>query len=138
MGKWVKFLLWLSEEYIYKKWPKFHLFSWNKLDLVLWTWLRGFPGGSGKESAYQCRRRRRLRFSPWGGKIPWRTKWQPTPIFLPGQFHGQRSLVGYSPWDRKESDVTEYAHVHAHNMAWAVCKPGLQFILTLLCNLRVC
>ena len=39
-----------------------------------------------------------LRFHPWVGKIPWRRQWQPTPVFLPGKFHGQRSLVGYSPW----------------------------------------
>ena len=41
------------------------------------------------------------------GKIPWRRKWQPTPVFLPGKSHGQRSLVDYSPWGRKESDTTE-------------------------------
>ena len=46
-------------------------------------------------------------FSPWVRKIPWRRKWQPTPVFLPGQFHGQRSLVGYCPWDHKESDRTK-------------------------------
>ena len=46
-------------------------------------------------------------FDPWIGKIPWRRKWPPTPVFLPGEFHGQRSLVGYSPWGRKESDMTE-------------------------------
>ena len=46
-------------------------------------------------------------FDPWVGKIPWRRKWQPTPVFLPGESHGQRSLVGYSPWGRKESDMTE-------------------------------
>ena len=47
------------------------------------------------------------RFNPWVGKIPWRRKWQPTPIFLPGESHGWRSLVGYiSPWGCKESDVT--------------------------------
>ena len=44
---------------------------------------------------------------PWVGKIPWRRKWQPTPVFLPGEFHGQRTLAGYSPWGRKESDMTE-------------------------------
>ena len=43
----------------------------------------------------------------WVGKIPWRREWQPTPVFLPGEFHGQRSLVGYSPHSRKESDRTE-------------------------------
>ena len=46
-------------------------------------------------------------FDPWVGKIPWRRKWQPTPIFLPGEFQGQRSLAGYSPWGHKESDMTE-------------------------------
>ena len=40
-------------------------------------------------------------------KIPWRRKWQPTPVLLPGESHGWRSLVGYSPWVRKESDMTE-------------------------------
>ena len=43
----------------------------------------------------------------WIGKIPWRKEWQPTPIFLPGEVHGQRSLAGYSPWGRKELDMTE-------------------------------
>ena len=45
-------------------------------------------------------------FDPWVGKIP-RRKWQPTPVFLPGGFHGQRILAGYSPWGCKESDTTE-------------------------------
>ena len=47
---------------------------------------------------------------PGFGKIPWRRKWQPTPVLLPGKFHGQRSLVSYSPWGRKESDTTEQLH----------------------------
>ena len=65
----------------------------------------GFPGGSdSKEICLQCRR---LRFSPWVGKIPWRRKWLPTPVFLPGEFHGQRSLAGYSPQGCKESETTE-------------------------------
>ena len=51
--------------------------------------------------------RRRLRFDPWVGKIPWRKEWQPTLVFLPGEFYGQRSLVGCSPWGRKESGTTE-------------------------------
>ena len=46
-------------------------------------------------------------FDPCVMKIPWRRKWQPTPVFLPGEFHGQRSLVGYSPWGQKESGMTE-------------------------------
>ena len=52
----------------------------------------------------QCRR---PGFNPWAGKIPWKRKWQPTPVSLPGESHGQRSLVSYSPWDCKESDTAE-------------------------------
>jgi len=68
-----------------------------------------FSGGtSGKEPTYQCRRHRRPGFDPWVGEIPWRRSWQqPTPRFLPGASHGQRSLVGYSPWGCKELDTTE-------------------------------
>ena len=70
--------------------------------------VKGFPGGaSGKETACQCRRCKRCRFDLWVWKIPWRRAWQPTPVFLPGEAHGQRSLVGYSLYDRKESNVTE-------------------------------
>ena len=46
-------------------------------------------------------------FDPWVGKIPWRRVWQSTLVFLPGEFHEQRSLTGYSPWSCKESDTTE-------------------------------
>ena len=46
-------------------------------------------------------------FDPWLGRIPWRREWQPTPVFLPREFHGQRSLAGYSPQGHKESDMTE-------------------------------
>ena len=55
----------------------------------------GFPDGPGKEPACQCRSPKRCRFNPWVRKIPWRRKWQPTPVFLPRKFHGQKSLVGY-------------------------------------------
>ena len=51
---------------------------------------------------------RRLKFDPWVVKIPWRREWLPTPVFLPGESHGQRSLMGYSPWSRKELDMTLY------------------------------
>ena len=61
----------------------------------------------GEESACQCRRHG---FDPWVGKIPCRRKWHTSPVFLPGKFHGQRSLVGYSPWGHKTSDVTERLH----------------------------
>jgi len=57
--------------------------------------LKGFPdGASGKVSACQCRRHG---FDPRVRKMPWRRAWQPTQVFLPGEFHGQRSLMGYGP-----------------------------------------
>ena len=63
----------------------------------------GLPCGSnGKESGLQFRR---PGFNPWVGKIPWRREWQPTPVFLPEEFHGQRCLVGYSPWGYRESET---------------------------------
>ena len=59
----------------------------------------------GKESSCQSRKYKRLGFHPWVGKIPWRRKWQPTPVFLPGESHGQRSLAGYTPWGHTESQT---------------------------------
>ena len=53
---------------------------------------------SGKESTCQCRR---CKFNPWVRKIPWRRKWQPTPVFVPGKSHRQKILAGYSPWGRR-------------------------------------
>ena len=50
------------------------------------------------------------RFDPWVRKIPWRRKWQPTPVFLPGESHGQRSLAGCSPQGHRESGSTEHTH----------------------------
>ena len=73
-----------------------------------------FPGGvSGNKPACQRRRSKRRGFDPWVGKMPWRRAWHPTPVFLPGECHGQRSPVGYSPWGHRESDTTEaseYTH----------------------------
>ena len=70
--------------------------------------LRGFPGGaSGNESTSQCRRHRRCRFYPWVGEIPWSRKCQPTPVFLLGKFHRQRSLVDYVHGATKELDTTD-------------------------------
>ena len=87
----------------------FHCFVFFFLNIPLVSHL-DFPGGSdGKASCWQCRR---PGFDPWVGKILWRRKWQPTPVLLPGKSHGQRSLVGYSPWGRKESDTTEQLHFH--------------------------
>ena len=69
---------------------------------------RGFAGGtSGKEPACQCRKHKRHRLHPWIGTIPWRRAGQPTPVFLPGESHRQRSLAGYSTQGSKELDMTE-------------------------------
>ena len=76
---------------------------------------------SGKESICRSRRRRRPEFDPWFGSIPWRRKWQFTPVFFPGESHGQRSLVGYCPWGREELDMTEYIYIHTHtNTLYAI------------------
>ena len=69
--------------------------------LGLPRWLRG------KESTCQCSRYQTHVFNPWVGKISWKRKWQPTPVFLPGESHGQRSLAGYSPGGLKELDTIE-------------------------------
>ena len=61
----------------------------------------------GKESACNAGDAGKCGFNAWFGKIPWRRAWQPTLVFLPGESHGQRSLAGYSPWGRTESDMTE-------------------------------
>ena len=69
---------------------------------------KDFPGASDcKSICLQCGR---PGFDLWVGKIPCRRKWQSTPELLPGKSHGQRSLVGYSPWGHKESDTTEQLH----------------------------
>ena len=60
------------------------------------------------------RRRQGCGFYPWVRKIPRSRKWQPSPVFLPRKFHGQRRLEGYSPWDCKHSDTTEHARMHMH------------------------
>ena len=78
----------------------------------------GFLGGPMvKESTFQCRR---LVFDSSIGKILWRRNWHPTPVFLPGKSHGQRSLVGCSPWGHKELDTTmalsKHACIHVHEL----------------------
>ena len=79
----------------WKKLKRQTLFYCCVLSMTYYFWFLLFPG-----------------FDPWVGKIPWRRKWQPTPVLLPGKFHGLRSLVDYSPWGHKESDTTEQLHFH--------------------------
>ena len=79
--------------------------AWSAvISFALTTAERGLPRWySGEESVCQCRRHKRLECDLWVGKIPWSRKWQPTPVFLPENFHGQGSLASCSPWDHKES-----------------------------------
>ena len=97
----------------YKVFPAKDLWKLLKLHLTCWCWrwkrhnkfrrgtvpVGGFPRGlDSKESACNVRD---LSSIPGSGRCPWERKWQPSPVFLPGQFHGQRSLVIYSPWGRR-------------------------------------
>ena len=97
---------------------------------VLW----GFPG---KESACQCRSCRSHGFNLCIGKIPWRRKWQHTPLFLPGESHGQRSLAGCSPWGHKGSDMTEHVCTESFTDSPSWVVTGLfSFILIVAIRLR--
>ena len=90
---------------------------------------RGSPGGSdSKASACNAGDG----FDPWVGKIPWRRKWQSIPVFLPGESHGWRSLVGYSPWGHKESDMTEQLHSLTHSTNSASQLHKLETVIKVL------
>ena len=113
----VKMFLWLFVfcDFLFKMTPKAHcwvLSNASKCKQAIFAWWRNCTldklhismsysvirrWHSGNESAWQCKRHKEWRFNPWIGKIPWSRKLQPTPVFLPGKFHGQRNLVGYSP-----------------------------------------
>ena len=83
----------------------------------------GHSGSAGKEPACQCKIHR---FSPWVRKFTCRRKWQPAPVFFPGKFQIQRSLVGYSPWSDKES---EWLSMHTHAQAHILTNDYLILIL---------
>ena len=80
----------------------FNCFPWNFILTVI------LGKAVIKEYACWCRRRKRCRFNPWVRKIPWRRGWQPTPVFLPQESHGQRSLMGYSSWGHKGSQKLQF------------------------------
>ena len=86
----------------------------------------GFPGdANGKEPARQCGRCKRHAFDPQVGKISWRRVWQPTPVFLPGEFHRQRRLAGYSLQGCKELDTTaatQHSTVGTYCIARELCS----------------
>ena len=74
-----------------------------------------FPGGSNVKKKKSACQDTSPGFYPWVRKIPWRRKWQPTPVFLPRKSHGQRSLAGCSPWGHKESDTAEWLKQQEHS-----------------------
>ena len=87
------------------------------------------PGGSdGKDACNTGYPGSIPGFNPWVGKIPWRRTWQPTPVFLPVEFHRQRSLVGYSPWGCKESDTTERLSLHFISVHFRGCRRTLSVL----------
>ena len=97
---------------------------------------------SGKRISLQCRRCQRRGFDPWVGKIPWRRAWQPTPVFLPGKSHGQRSLASYSSCGHKESEATEFVLLlkfqntaNPHYLWIPICK--FSYSLKFICNLQI-
>ena len=95
----------------------------------VYAFLLGFPGGAcGKEHACQCRKHKRCRFNPWVRKIPWRKAYQPTPVFLPGESHAQRSLAGYSP--QGHSSWTRLKQMHFHY----ICTDKSKRCITLTCT----
>ena len=79
-----------------------------------------FPGDSDVKNV---RVLQEIWIDPWVGKIPWRRTWQPNPVFLPGEFHGQRSLVGYHLWVHKESDTTECLCIYIYIIFFFFAAP---------------
>ena len=67
-------------------------------------------------------------FDPWIGKIPWRRKWQPTPVFLPGKSHGRRNLVGYCPWDCKRVRHWTTKQHWTLQLSRCLCHKNLSFV----------
>ena len=95
--------------------------------MVQWLRLCGSPaGGRDLISGWRlpCSSDGEPGFDPWVGKCLWRREWQSSPVFLPGEFHGQRSLAGYSPWSCKELDMTEQlTHTHTEPRSCILLPP---------------
>ena len=99
--------------------------NWKYTKKGLPWWLRWY------RICLQCRR---PEFNPWVRKSLWRREWQPTPVFLPGESHGQRSLPGYSPWGCKESDTTRWlTHTHTHTHTHTQLESS-EYVLQILAN----
>ena len=96
--------------------PPFYLLPWDSMR-------RNELDGNSNANGCHC----------WDWKIPWRRKWQCTPVFLPGKSHGWRGLVGYSPCGLKKSDVTEWLHFHFHFIYITSLIPKISYLEGLYC-----
>ena len=110
--------------------------------LLLMIVLFGFPGGSVLNNLPAMQEMQETRVQSQGQNLPWRRKWQPTPVFLPGKSHGERSLAGYSPWGRKKvrqnlattnSILSTYHDIFSHSLCSCSCQ-----IQSLLISPSVC
>ena len=111
-----------------------HLTIGDILDLIKY----GAPQVGSPRGACQCRRCKRLGFDPWAGKIPWRRKWQPTPVFLPWKSHGQRSLAGKSPGvTRVRHDLATKQQQKSHQSKPEAEEYSSGHLWTLLVTFRV-
>ena len=89
--------------------------QWLRLLSVWGVWVRSLV--REPRSHMSCGQNTKIQ-----NRNPWRRKWQPTPVFVPGEFHGQRSLAGYSPWGRKELDTAERLSLHTHNQNFSMLQ----------------
>ena len=96
-------------------WPGHSWFNINRDDLPWGAWFGLSRWLSGKESSCQWRR---CGFDPWVGKIPWRRKWLPTPVFLPGESRGLRSLAQKRGSQKSETRLSCWAGTHAHTQGF--------------------
>ena len=135
--------LWLTHVEVWQKTTKFYkaiiLQLKNKLIKRNTTGIEDIPRWLRWWISLQCRR---PRFNPWVRKNPWRREGQPTPVFLPAEFHGQRSLVSYSPWSCKELDMTEWlacarmharTHTHTHTHTHTPLQYRNQYLALIFC-----
>ena len=152
-------VLWEAQDWS-RRWPGFSLMSPHPLPVMPslfapWWWAGEEPGVASRPACWilvGCRGVSEIWEEVWGdvmaesdsclppvsgmggetqqGCVPWRRKWQPSPVFLTEKPHGQRSLVGYSPWGRKESDTTEHAPTMCSNYVhWAVSKENVFIVI---------
>ena len=102
--------------------------------LLEYSWFTGLPRWlSVEKSICLCRRHRICRFDTWVRNIPWRREWHPTPVFLPGESHGQRSQAGYSPWGNKELKWLSHS-AHTSQLTYSIALvPVVECIKSGMC-----